>query len=146
LAQTWFIFQHRKWAKRDKRSLHSSPHYKLIHCLSRKKDASAPTNPTAALNSLRLGAWVNDDKRGLFIHTSWELGRFLRCSYFQVTHLSVTVFLSPWIIFLPSNIHGDVKYEVFTEVTMKNAVFLDIKTQFVLHRRHITSILQSPAG
>jgi hypothetical protein len=29
---------------------------------------------------------------------------------------------------------------------MKNAVFWDIKTQFVLHRRHITSSLQSPAG
>jgi hypothetical protein len=29
---------------------------------------------------------------------------------------------------------------------MKNAVFWDIKTQFVPHRRHITSLLQSPAG
>jgi hypothetical protein len=29
---------------------------------------------------------------------------------------------------------------------MKNAVFGDIKTQFVLHRRHITSPLQSPAS
>jgi hypothetical protein len=28
----------------------------------------------------------------------------------------------------------------------KNAVFWDIKTQFVLHRRDITSPLQSPAG
>jgi hypothetical protein len=28
---------------------------------------------------------------------------------------------------------------------MKNVVFWDIKTQFVLHRRHITSPLQSPA-
>jgi hypothetical protein len=31
-------------------------------------------------------------------------------------------------------------------VTIKNAVFWDIKTQFVLHRRHITSPLQSPAS
>jgi hypothetical protein len=30
-------------------------------------------------------------------------------------------------------------------VTMKNVVFWDIKTQFVLHREHITSPLQSPA-
>jgi hypothetical protein len=37
-------------------------------------------------------------------------------------------------------------YEVFTAGTMKNAVFWDIKTQFVPHRRHITSLLQSPAG
>jgi hypothetical protein len=29
---------------------------------------------------------------------------------------------------------------------MKNVVFWDIKTQFVPHRRHITSPLQSPAG
>jgi hypothetical protein len=29
---------------------------------------------------------------------------------------------------------------------MKNVVFWDIKTQFVLHRRHITSPLQIPAG
>jgi hypothetical protein len=39
-----------------------------------------------------------------------------------------------------------VRSEVFTAVTMKNAVFWDIKNQFVLHRRHITSPLQSPAG
>jgi hypothetical protein len=28
---------------------------------------------------------------------------------------------------------------------MKNAIFWDIKTQFVTHRRYITSPLQSPA-
>jgi hypothetical protein len=28
-------------------------------------------------------------------------------------------------------------------VTMKNVVFWDIKTLFVLHRRHITSVLES---
>jgi hypothetical protein len=39
-----------------------------------------------------------------------------------------------------------VRFEVFTEVTMKNVVFWDIKTQFVPHRRHITSPLQSPAS
>jgi hypothetical protein len=32
-----------------------------------------------------------------------------------------------------------VKFDVFTAVTMKNAVFWDIETQFVPHRRHITS-------
>jgi hypothetical protein len=31
-------------------------------------------------------------------------------------------------------------------VTMKNAVFWDINPHFVLHRRHITSPLQSPAS
>jgi hypothetical protein len=29
---------------------------------------------------------------------------------------------------------------------MKNAAFWDIKTQFVPHRKHITSPIQSPAG
>jgi hypothetical protein len=35
--------------------------------------------------------------------------------------------------------------EVLPAVNMKNVVLLDIKTQFVLHRRHITSPLQRPA-
>jgi hypothetical protein len=39
-----------------------------------------------------------------------------------------------------------VRCEVFTAVTMKNVVFWDIKTQFVLHRRHIMSPLQRPAS
>jgi hypothetical protein len=34
-----------------------------------------------------------------------------------------------------------VTFEVFAMVTMKSAVFWDIKTQFVPHRRHITSPL-----
>jgi hypothetical protein len=36
--------------------------------------------------------------------------------------------------------------EVFTAVTMKNVVFWDIKTQFVLHRGHIRFLLQSSAS
>jgi hypothetical protein len=39
-----------------------------------------------------------------------------------------------------------VRFGVFTAVTMKNIVFWDMKPQFVLHRRHITSPLQSPAN
>jgi hypothetical protein len=39
-----------------------------------------------------------------------------------------------------------VRFEVFTAVTMKNVVFWDIKPQFVLHWRHVTSPLQSPAS
>jgi hypothetical protein len=39
-----------------------------------------------------------------------------------------------------------VRFEVLTAVNVKNVVFWDIKTQFVLHRRHITSPLQSPAS
>jgi hypothetical protein len=39
-----------------------------------------------------------------------------------------------------------VRFEVFTVVTMKNGDFWDIKTEFLPHRRHITSPLQSPAS
>jgi hypothetical protein len=34
-----------------------------------------------------------------------------------------------------------VRFDVWTAVTMKNAVFWDIETEFVLHRKHITSPL-----
>jgi hypothetical protein len=33
----------------------------------------------------------------------------------------------------------NVRSEVFRAVTMKNAVFWDIETQFIPHRKHITS-------
>jgi hypothetical protein len=39
-----------------------------------------------------------------------------------------------------------VRFEVFPAVTMKNVIFWDIRTQFVLHRRHIMSPLQSPVS
>jgi hypothetical protein len=39
-----------------------------------------------------------------------------------------------------------VRAELFTAVTKKNVVCWDIKPQFVLHRRHITSPLQITAG
>jgi hypothetical protein len=38
-----------------------------------------------------------------------------------------------------------VTFEVITAVNMKNVVFCDIRTQYIPHRRHITSPLQSPA-
>jgi hypothetical protein len=38
------------------------------------------------------------------------------------------------------------RFEVFAAVTMENVVFWDITTQFLSHRRHITSPLHSPAG
>jgi hypothetical protein len=39
-----------------------------------------------------------------------------------------------------------VRFKVLTAVTMKNVVFWDIKAQFLLHRRQITSPIQSSAG
>jgi hypothetical protein len=47
---------------------------------------------------------------------------------------------------LYSHSRNYVRYEVFAAVTMKNVIFWDIKPQFVLHSRYITSPLQSPAG
>jgi hypothetical protein len=38
-----------------------------------------------------------------------------------------------------------VRSDVFTAVTMKNVIFWDINTKFAPLRRHITSLLQSPA-
>jgi hypothetical protein len=38
------------------------------------------------------------------------------------------------------------RFEVFRAVIMKNAVFWDIRIQFVPHRRHIMSPLHNPAG
>jgi hypothetical protein len=58
----------------------------------------------------------------------------------------------------PSNVHfcipcksqvhsnANVRFVIHTAMTMKNVVFWDMKTQFVLHRRHITSTLPSPAS
>jgi hypothetical protein len=45
-----------------------------------------------------------------------------------------------------NNVFKIVRYEIFKTVTMKTVVFCDIKTVFVLHRRHSTSALQTPAG
>jgi hypothetical protein len=34
----------------------------------------------------------------------------------------------------------NVRFQIFTAVTMKNGVFWDIKPQFLLHRRHINYV------
>jgi hypothetical protein len=44
------------------------------------------------------------------------------------------------------NGYESLRFELFTAVAIKNVVFWDIKTQFVLHRRHITSPLERSAG
>jgi hypothetical protein len=38
------------------------------------------------------------------------------------------------------------RFDVFTAVTMKNAVLWDVKIQFIPHRKHIRSLLQSTDG
>jgi hypothetical protein len=54
--------------------------------------------------------------------------------------------ITPFSLFKVNQKIGLVRFEVLTAVTMKNAVFWDIKPQFILHMRHITFPLQSPAG
>jgi hypothetical protein len=46
----------------------------------------------------------------------------------------------------PKNREPMERSEVFAAGTMKNVVFWGMKTQFVLHRGHIMSPLQSPAS
>jgi hypothetical protein len=58
-------------------------------------------------------------------------------SYFTGTHYFSTTESSRLML---------LRFAVFTAVTMKNAFFWDIKPRIVLHRRHITSPVQSPAG
>jgi hypothetical protein len=41
---------------------------------------------------------------------------------------------------------NNVRFEVFRAMTMRNAFFWDIKAQFILHRKHITSPLQRLVG
>jgi hypothetical protein len=57
-----------------------------------------------------------------------------------------TLVPQPWDPPPLSNKDNIVRFEVSTAVTMKNAVFWDIRTPFVTHRKHITSPLQSSAG
>jgi hypothetical protein len=46
---------------------------------------------------------------------------------------------------ISENVKLFVTFHVFTAATMKNAVFWDIKTLFLPHKRHIIFLLQSPA-
>jgi hypothetical protein len=52
---------------------------------------------------------------------------------------------TPATTFLPLTASGS-QVLSGTLKSLKNSVFWDIKTQFVLHRRHVTSPLQSPAS
>jgi hypothetical protein len=64
----------------------------------------------------------------------WDIKNPVRTS--QETHYVSTTEFTPSML---------CKMEVYTAVIMKNVVFWDTKLQFVLHRKHITSLLQRPA-
>jgi hypothetical protein len=51
-----------------------------------------------------------------------------------------------WVERRGSDMFLYMRVQGFTAVTMMNTVFCDIETQFILHRRHITSLLHSPDG
>jgi hypothetical protein len=72
------------------------------------------------------------------IRIVWRCTPLIHCVIF-VKHMDIL--LSTWTTCI-----YNVRFEVFTTVTMKNAVFWDVKTQFVPQSRHITSPLESPAG
>jgi hypothetical protein len=40
----------------------------------------------------------------------------------------------------------NLKFEVLTAMTMKNATFWDVKTQFILHKKLVKFLLQNPAS
>jgi hypothetical protein len=50
------------------------------------------------------------------------------------------------VLFYKQRIFFNVGVEVFTAVTMKNSLFRNIRTPFILQRKHITSPLESPVG
>jgi hypothetical protein len=82
-------------------------------------------------------------------HARWEDTKIplSRWGYSRILFLFVIEMRIPVLAHSATNcVLNHVRFEVSTSVTMKNVVFLDIKAQFVLHRRHITSPLQSPAS
>jgi hypothetical protein len=79
------------------------------------------------------------------------MAQFIFCprrSFNKPSVLSIVVqvswFTTPVLFHLSPNFIF-VRFEIFTAVTMKNAVFWDMKPLFVLHSRHIKSPLQSTA-
>jgi hypothetical protein len=66
-------------------------------------------------------------------------------SNFTDVHIVCATILVSRVKFTTTHCPVHVRSEVLTAMTMKNAVFWDIKAQFVPHRRHITSPLHSPA-
>jgi hypothetical protein len=87
------------------------------------------------------------DRRGSIDHTC--VGKYAWCYWISAQKYILTCIERhvSEVAFQGQRIWNSVlRFELFTAVTMKNAVFWDIKPQFVPHRRHITSPPQSPAG
>jgi hypothetical protein len=70
----------------------------------------------------------------------------IKCHTPKKVQISCELFNCNIYVFRQQTKDNNVRFEVFMAVTMKKVVFWDIKTQFVLHRRHITSPLLSPVG
>jgi hypothetical protein len=76
------------------------------------------------------------DPRQLILCKIWDFrgGDYEECRTSQETPYFSSTESSRLLLF---------RFEVFAAVTMKNSVFWDMKTQFVLHRRHISPPLQT---
>jgi hypothetical protein len=80
----------------------------------------------------------------IYIYFTVTFNRFTSKYIYIYIYICVCVYTKwmPWLV----NTFRDVRFEVFTAVIMKNVVCWDIEAHFVLHRRHITSPLLSPAS
>jgi hypothetical protein len=101
------------------------------HCLDEKITEILRQNSTRAIHSATISHGVIWDQ--------------VKGSKLTRQDLALIAFL-PYYLSCYKNYVYYVRRDVLTAVTMKNAVFWDIKTQFVPHMKHITSPLQSPAG
>jgi hypothetical protein len=103
-----------------------------------------PPRVTMEDNGLRKTVNHSENCRKVNVSSWWSTSILTERSHNQSLRSDTYVY---WYIYIPCETNYQlVRFEVFTAVTMKNVVFWDIKTQFVLHRGHITSPLQSPAG
>jgi hypothetical protein len=60
--------------------------------------------------------------------------------------IRIRILLSAWIYIYIYIVLYILRFDVSTVMTMNNAVFWDIKTQFVPLKKHITCSPRSPAG
>jgi hypothetical protein len=82
---------------------------------------------------------VFDLRTRLFAPANTEMGYINRIQEFLVPYRQIYLLANFLPLKLLVNNGSDtyIRFVVFTAVTMKNAVFWDIKTQFILHRRQL---------
>jgi hypothetical protein len=96
------------------------------------------TSPTAKGDSARITGIYTRTEYGTntcleYYSGIFRVGTFVVIQVHKVNNIKLFHMLFPWRMSLKA-------------VTMINAIFWDIKPQFVPERKHITSSLQTPAG